>query len=686
MRGKRKNRLHGFQKGNIPHNKKIPGEEANEVTLIEERPGTLNRKITRPSKSDFEQISTVTQGGKSIDVLDSDGRPCDTMFLRPKILGPETMLESHQSADDVDPELKTHRIFQKEKVLELFNQAFREHRRINPTCDSDMEWDEEAEVKWGLGWQEGLKCPKCHYRSGKMKLYNEVTTTSRGRKAASINYGLQVGLSHTAISNTGMSNVLLAMNIPSPSLSAMQKSANKVGDLIVQENEGDMKRIREDLGRLNEVKGLPRNTGVNVEMDSRYNNPPYTCVGNTPYQAASQVCHVTVENMTKKKFVVNMVSKNKLCQKGEIIRRKTGKRPCPDHSGCTANIPETAVIGNEKQWAKESIKTLSDEGFNTHIITTDPDSSSYRAASELHADGMLKYEAKHQLDTRHFSNNQRKLVLNSKFSTKMFRGNTVKERNLHQARLSNDLPARCQAEHKGAMQHFGGDQRCVKRSLTYARDSVVLCYQGDHSQCAKKSFACKGRKRNNWLKNSAFLNENMTVMCSDSDKEKLIQCIDYRLGQKALDKTCLLLTTQKTEAVNRAISNTNPKNKTFSRNYHARQSSAVSSVNHGIGESILKQCKFVGANLVPGSKVAHGLHRRQLHDQARKQAKKSIIMKYRRFQKRQRLFRQYDADKYNKCYQKNMYFTPNVSSGQSLKQRSPSKRVQTGHEHDHTYS
>ena len=65
-----------------------------------------------------------------------------------------------------------------------------------------------------------------------------------GAKTVGLNIGVQVGLSNTSISNSGLNALLLPMNIPSPSFSSMQNSANKVGDRIEAENREDLEKIR----------------------------------------------------------------------------------------------------------------------------------------------------------------------------------------------------------------------------------------------------------------------------------------------------------------------------------------------------------------------------------------------------------------------------------------------------------
>ena len=79
---------------------------------------------------------------------------------------------------------------------------------------------------------------------------------------------------------------------------------------------------------------------------------------------------MVAENETNKKQIINVQTKSKLCSKlcsGE----------------CFANIDMASNIGNEEKWAKHSFSELASAGLEVEYLTTDPDSSSYRAAMRL---------------------------------------------------------------------------------------------------------------------------------------------------------------------------------------------------------------------------------------------------------------------------------------------------------------
>ena len=73
------------------------------------------------------------------------------------------------------------------------------------------------------------------------------------------------------------------------------------------------------------------------------------------------------------------------------------------------------------------------------------------------------------------------------------------------------------------------------------KDSIVFCYQGDHTLCKKYSFVCKGGKTKNWIHGSAYFQTGFKLFYTKLDTAKFQQCIEIRLSDKMLSKTKLLL-------------------------------------------------------------------------------------------------------------------------------------------------
>ena len=151
------------------------------------------------------------------------------------------------------------------KLYEMLNQVVRGHKAASPDSDGHLDWDMGAEERRGLATILRMQCMTCDYGSTKHKLYQEVDTKVPGRKAATSNLGLQIGLSQTPLGNDGMRKILLSTNTPAPSRKALQKSSNTVMPLIHVEalNESDM-RCRQ-VGDVNTLRGCESPNAVAVQ-------------------------------------------------------------------------------------------------------------------------------------------------------------------------------------------------------------------------------------------------------------------------------------------------------------------------------------------------------------------------------------------------------------------------------------
>ena len=620
MRGQRKNKKNGFHNGNTYFKSRVWSTHHTGDDIL---------KFKRLSQSERELLKR--------DGTDTD-QECKVRLLRPNKLGQPSHLEQAQKYVE-NAESNTYRLWHVRKTQDMWNTCARHHRRESPDCLGDLVFDLSSEIQRGLAWQERLKCTRCVYVSPMHKLYEEVKSTKRGRKAATINYGLQVGLSHTAISNTSMCNILHAMNTPAPALSGMTKNANRIGDIIEETNEKDMSRIKKNIKQLNKTRGLSPSHPIDIEIDCRYNNPIYSKAGKSPFQAGTQMSQVVVENVTSKKFVIGVNNKSKLCQSCKV---NMNGLTCKSHV-CSANLDATASIGDEKRWTHESLARLQqNDGMTVRLLTTDPDSSTFSAAKERFESGITHVQPIHQLDTRHVGNNLRKYIKGCKFDKTMFGGRTIKTNSKLQSRFSHDLSARCHAEHVSAMRNLKNDTEKVQRALSFSKEAIIKCYSGDHDACKTHSFVCQGCKSKNWLNDSLYLDSKFKISPSDKDIDLLRKCINMRLGIQSLKKMYSLNTTQKCEAVNHAISASSPKNKTFSRNHAGRVHASIHRVNNGIGEASLVECMSAGAPITPGSRVARGMLRMQRLNHARQSAMKNIKSRTRRRQNISNIYQLYD--------------------------------------------
>ena len=145
---------------------------------------------------------------------------------------------------------------------------------------------------------------------------------------------------------------------------------------------------------------------INIQSDGCYNNALYSGVGRTPFQPSTQAIYLFAENETDRNQIINLQTISKLCSK----RRNGFNIECHHVGKCFANIAMATSIGNEEQWAKQGLLDLSGAGLEAEFITTDPDSSAYRAAMTLYDQGITSIEPSHLLDTRHITQNHRKFI------------------------------------------------------------------------------------------------------------------------------------------------------------------------------------------------------------------------------------------------------------------------------------
>lgn len=636
-RGSRKTR---FQKGNVPHNK---GTERILDSHVEEKEYVrLERNVQR--MADHKSPSTMAR------------KPAENqkpqVVMRPKPAEP-TMLETAQTSQSEEPEDDGYRVLHTGKTADLFNEAFKGHQEFRPECKGKVKWYYPGEIQRGICSRNMVHCSECGYRSARRKLYKDAETPpgKRGPKTAAPNLGLQVASMHTGSSGTAINRLLLGANIPAPSRSSMQATANKVGEKIIEENEKDMKKRRDNLKTVQKARG--NDSSIDISMDTRYNNPIHSGVGKTPFQPSTQSTQLASEHESGEGQIIYVNNQSKLCQICVLARNK-GETPRPHK--CTATLEQHDSIGDEKRSAKQTLEGLNNDGLPANIIVTDGDGKAFSAAEELYLEGKTDVPPTGHKDPRHVSNTQRKHIIDCDFSKQMFGVKTEKQRKYLQNRLASDISARCQAEHKKALQHFGGDVGRVSSHMAKTRGTLSKCYRGDHSLCRKNSFACRAKANDNWLSNSCYLTTGFKLHSpTEKDLQTLNGQIEFRLGQNMLDSTKYLLTTQKCEAGMKSINSKAPRNITFSRNYSARVHAAVRGMNSGTSEAIVAECAAVGAPLTPGSRVTRQLLKMQENERKAKESKKTDKAKSARIKKKGQLFKLHEnkPEKKTNLYIKN---------------------------------
>lgn len=638
-RGRPHKKVTGFKVGHPCYHTKETSTGCNE-----------KKQSKRLPKSVFGKTVQSTSDNRHYVVQDAQGNPGNMRFLRPTA----DIKCDPEIDDDDDNDINGYKILHCEKLLDMFNEFHQEHSIKSPNCDIRYCFNPETVQKWGFSWRMGLKCASCKFVGKKTKIYKESSReTKRGQKYSTVNLGIHIGLQSSPLGIEGLRVILLSAGIPVPSCSGMHSAGIVASDTTEQVNEEDMQVRRQRLTELNELRGFDKSHPISVSGDARYNNRLESGTGKTPFQPATQSIYTLTENETPAKEIIHLNIDNMLCPIGRRLNAV-----CPNHNGkCSANIPRNVVIGNEGRSAEAIARKIANDPTPIVVgqFTSDGDSAGsvgFERGQRIHS----QVPVENLRCTRHLSDSHRKVVKNITFSKGMFPGKNQKERDKVHKRFSIEVAKRCNAEVKLAHEHFMGDMKKKVRKLSYTIDSVIQCVTGACGKlCTKHSFVCTGKKRLAWK--AKFMKPGTKLNPTVSDLKKLRECVELRLGPKALMKTRLNTDTQKNESVNRTLTKTNPKFSTWTAVLPGRIHGAVHMRNCGVEKSIRKRCSAAGATLENSGLIKTQLKRIQNKLEYNKDRKKSQEYKDRQsFLRRDRFnMQEAAASKANTgTYQKNI--------------------------------
>jgi hypothetical protein len=214
-------RKRGFRKGHVGYVTWMRSR------AVQEDGESLVTWMPRLTEVEFERVAKVTPGGL-IEIPDAEGRCREGKLLRPK-----------HDDDDESSYLKPDD--SREEMQEMYNDCIQQHSTEQNMC-AIPEFTICREVKVGLCWQCAPRCRKCGFTSSLYKLYNEIETGKRGRKPATPNVGLQVGLQESMTGNVTGRVILTCLNLPVPNRSVMQRTANKVAAATATMTQEDLAR------------------------------------------------------------------------------------------------------------------------------------------------------------------------------------------------------------------------------------------------------------------------------------------------------------------------------------------------------------------------------------------------------------------------------------------------------------
>ena len=202
-----------------------------------------------------------------IEIPDAEGHSGEAKMLRPRRDDHDDgdLTSTYLRGEDTREEM---RLYDKGQMERKYNECIEQHSVTERGECVTPKFTVGKEIKVGLCWQCCLRCMKCGHTSNMYKLYHEVETGKRGRKPAAPNIGLQDGLQECTTGIVKSRVIFASMNVPSPCISAMHKTANKVGDTTSTMTLADLAKKREDVKRINRLRDLPEDAPINIAIDS----------------------------------------------------------------------------------------------------------------------------------------------------------------------------------------------------------------------------------------------------------------------------------------------------------------------------------------------------------------------------------------------------------------------------------
>jgi len=147
--------------------------------------------------------------------------------------------------------------------------------------------------------------------------------------------------------------------------------------------------------------------------------------------------------------------------------------------------------------------------------------------------------------------------------------------------LCMDIKERCHAILQNLHTFYNGNfEKLSAKIVSTVVDRCVDCYAGKcGDRCRWSHILCRRAKKTSWCAKSALLSsywlKSGSLSVLDHDRFVFIDILELKLDMKSPRETKLNTSTQKCEAVNKAVSASLPKNKTYSRNAKSRACAAI---------------------------------------------------------------------------------------------------------------
>ncbi|XP_019646379.1 PREDICTED: uncharacterized protein LOC109486912 [Branchiostoma belcheri] len=297
-------------------------------------------RLTEEDEARFEKIRRhkrdVWTLARDEDVNSTPGR------LRPLPAGPTEVEKLEVGSSKVEENISEDRQFHVPLLMNLINDFLQQHSQESSACFPQCVMPPDGEQPRGFVFKETLKCARCGFKIGPVKLYEEserLPGRSIGPKPAKKNVQFAIGLTKVGIGITGAKTLISSMDSRTPTLSTMHNLMTGVCDSMENILKMSLEENRRKLRDALKLRGWKVEEGkpiaVAASADACFNNPSFYGVS----QRATQAVFPVFEAETPEQLLIGWGFANKLCKKGEMLRAEGVENPCPGHDGhCSANF------------------------------------------------------------------------------------------------------------------------------------------------------------------------------------------------------------------------------------------------------------------------------------------------------------------------------------------------------------
>ena len=464
-------------------------------------------------------------------------------------------------------------ICKKQKMDFLWNQGFCDHSELNEKCKGHLKLKKKNQLIISGTWC--LYCDVCDWESSSVKMYDEHLDgdkrDTRGRKSSTLNDSLGFALLSSPIGASVFREICLNIGIDPGSESGLCGLITRCGDKMLLLGESVLTETRAQV-----VQQFSNDW--DITLDTKYNNKLRSA--NTPFAGGTQAATTAIEEISGDRNIVDVVTASKIDNRTENLKVNDN----------TIILQQQDHIGSEGAYSAILAQRLKRENINVRTVGSDADCN-------IRAGIRQSFEnCEFQIDSRHYSESQRKKTKASVLSDQMFEHNhlkkiTKKRKDRYKGYFAGDLSSRCNVEFNCALRQCKNKKKKtraelktnLKKLLKQVPSAIVDCYMGKHNKCKKYSYAC--RPENIWVKEFLPQPLRRKMNMTPSDRLRVEYCAELRLGEPAIEQTYLNMNTQKCEATNRKYNKFCPKDVTSRVNFRPRILAAVIHSNLGSQEA-----------------------------------------------------------------------------------------------------